>query len=489
MNIPRVVIAGTHSGVGKTTLATGIMSVLTHRERSVQGYKIGPDYIDPSFHALATGRPSRNLDRWLLGEKLNSVFTRTAADQWAVIEGVMGLFDGMSGTQGFGSTADVAKQLRAPVILVVDAINMSRSVAALVHGFCTFDPDVEIRGVILNRVKSKAQEKLLREAMAELEVPIWGAVPKEESLRLPERHLGLVPSQERQFQDSFWKDLNRVITAYIDLDQIEQVMLNADDFPEGCLDNIQDRKSSEKKSYPSRELSTKKSDVKVETTGVESRDSRPRLGIAWDEAFTFYYEDALEQAEELGFMLVPFSPIHDSVLPENLEGIFFGGGFPELHLDELSRNDSFRQSLSEFSRTGKGIYAECGGYMYLGQTITDFEGRCYPMASLIPVEAEMMPRLQGMGYRSGVITQDNFLGQAGTTVHGHEFHYSRVKFKKKLKEEARSAFQLFKAGQFERLEGYARENIFGSYLHLNFAGHPELLKHWANWILEKGVGR
>lgn len=487
MNIPRVVIAGTHSGVGKTTLATGIMSVLTSRRRPVQGYKIGPDYIDPSFHALATGRPSRNLDRWLLGEHLTSVFARTAADQWAVIEGVMGLFDGMSGTPGFGSTADVAKQLKAPVILVVDAINMSRSVAALVHGFCTFDPDVEIRGVILNRVKSKAQEKLLREAMAELGVSVLGAVPKEESLRLPERHLGLVPSQERKFQDSFWEDLNHVITTYIDLDQFEYIMSNADDFSEDCLANFQDRKSPEKKSYPSRKLSTKRSEVILENARTGVLDFRPRLGIAWDEAFTFYYEDALEQAEELGFTLVPFSPLHDAILPDDLEGIFLGGGFPELHLDELSRNHSFMRSLSEFSRAGKGIYAECGGYMYLGQAITDFEGRRFPMASLIPVEAEMMPRLQGMGYRSGIILQDNFLGQAGTTVHGHEFHYSRVEFKEKQEGEEHSAFQLFKAGQFKRMEGYAQENIFGSYLHLNFAGHPELLKHWANWILGKGA--
>lgn len=456
MKIPRVVIAGTHSGVGKTTLATGIMSVLTQRRRPVQGYKVGPDYIDPSFHTLATGRPSRNLDRWLLGEHLPSVFAKTATDQWAVIEGVMGLYDGMSGTPGYGSTADVAKLLKAPVILVVDAINMSRSVAALVHGFCTFDPEVKIKGVILNRVKSKAQEILLREAMAEVEIPVLGAVPKEESLKLPERHLGLVPSQERQFQDSFWEDLNRVITTYIDLDQLEQIMLQAEDL------------------------------LGLSISKIRSISSRLRLGIAKDEAFTFYYEDALELVKELGLELVTFSPLHDRALPENLDGIFLGGGFPELHLDELSQNHTFLQSLTEFAHSGKGIYAECGGYMYLGQAITDFEGQRFPMASLIPMEAQMMPRLQGMGYRAGVITRDNFLGPKGTTVHGHEFHYSQVQFKEKRVEEEDSALQLFKAGQFFRFEGYACENIFGSYLHLNFAGHPELLKHWANWILEKG---
>ncbi|HVJ48289.1 cobyrinate a,c-diamide synthase [Desulfitobacterium sp.] len=481
MNIPRVVIAGTHSGVGKTTLATGIMSVLTSRKHPVQGYKIGPDYIDPTFHALATGRPSRNLDRWLLGEHLTSVFARTAANQWAVIEGVMGLFDGMSGTQGFGSTADVAKQLQAPVILVIDAINMSRSVAALVQGFCTFDPQVKIRGVILNRVKSNAQEELLREAMAEINVPVLGAVPKEESLHLPERHLGLVPSQERKFQETFWEDLNRVITAYLDLEQLEQVMLQAEDFSDESINNsvnkLQTRKAVENKN------------PFLGKTGVEVQDFRPRLGIASDEAFTFYYQDALEKAEELGFVLVPFSPLHDSVLPEDLAGIFLGGGFPELHLEQLSQNQTFIQSLAELAREGKGIYAECGGYMYLSQAITDFEGRRFPMASLIPEEAEMMSRLQGMGYRSGVMTRDNFLGQAGTTVHGHEFHYSRVQFKGKSEAEDHSAWQLFKAGQLKQMEGYARQNIFGSYLHINFAGHPELLDHWKNWIQDRGVRR
>jgi cobyrinic acid a,c-diamide synthase len=466
MKIPRVVIAGTHSGVGKTTLATGIMSVLTQRKRPVQGYKVGPDYIDPSFHSLAAGCPSRNLDRWLLGEHLPSVFARTATDQWAVIEGVMGLFDGMSGTPGFGSTADVAKLLKAPVILVVDAINMSRSIAALVHGFCTFDPEVKIKGVILNRVKSKAQETLLREAMAELRIAILGAVPKEESLKLPERHLGLVPSQERKFQESFWEDLNRVITTYIDLDLLEQIMLQAEDFSE-----------------PSNPAET---NALPFSSKISSISSQPRLGIAKDEAFTFYYEDALEQVKEMGFELVPFSPLHDTALPENLEGIFLGGGFPELHLDELSKNHAFLLSLTEFARSGKGIYAECGGYMYLGEAITDFEGRRFSMASLIPMEAEMMHRLQGMGYRAGVLTRDNFLGPKGTTVHGHEFHYSRVQFKERRVEEDYSAWKLFKAGEFFRLEGYACENIFGSYLHLNFAGHPELLKNWANWILAKG---
>ncbi|XWX62940.1 cobyrinate a [Desulfitobacterium sp. AusDCA] len=480
VSIPRVVIAGTHSGVGKTTLATGIMAALTQRGRSVQGYKIGPDYIDPTFHALATGRPSRNLDRWLLGDHFARIFARTAKDHWAVIEGVMGLFDGMSGTQGFGSTADVAKELNAPVILVVDAINMSRSAAALVHGFCTFDPEVKIQGVILNRVKSSSQEKLLREAMAEIEVPIVGAVPKEEALHLPERHLGLVPSQERKFQDSFWEDLYRIITKYIDLDQLEKIMLKTSDYlekkPTHTDSPITKSKSmaepiSEGPSRPRRNLAV----------------FRPRLGIARDEAFSFYYQDALEEAEALGFTLIPFSPLHDSVLPDHLDGIFLGGGFPELHLEELSRNHSFRQSLQEFADSGKAIYAECGGYMYLGESVKDFEGKQFPMVSIIPMKAEMTSRLQGLGYRAGILAKDTFFGSKGTAVQGHEFHYSQVQFRANPETEGFYAYRLFKTGKFHQMEGYAKGNVFGSYLHLNFAGYPELWHYWKCWMQDKGV--
>jgi len=229
MKIPRLVIAGTHSGVGKTTLATGLMAALKKRERSIQGYKVGPDYIDPSYHAAATGLASRNLDRWLLGEQLPSVFAQNVGDRWAVIEGVMGMFDGMSGTAGFGSTADVAKLLQAPIILIVDASSMSRSVAALVHGFNTYDPAVNLQGVILNRVKSSAQEKILREALNEIQIPVLGVLPKEAALHLPERHLGLVPVGEGGLLAGFIDTLSRLVSKHIDLEQVERIMLGAPD--------------------------------------------------------------------------------------------------------------------------------------------------------------------------------------------------------------------------------------------------------------------
>ncbi|EGW36906.1 cobyrinate a,c-diamide synthase [Desulfosporosinus sp. OT] len=463
MRIPRIVVAGTHSGVGKTTLATGLMAALKKRERPIQGYKVGPDYIDPSYHAAATGAASRNLDRWLLGEHLPAVFAQSSKERWAVIEGVMGLFDGMSGTAGFGSSADVAKLLQAPVILIIDASSMSRSVAALVHGFNTYDPELNLQGVILNRVKSTAQEKILREALSDLKIPVLGVFPKEVALQLPERHLGLVPVGEGGPLGGFIDTLSQLITDHIDLEQVESIMLNAPDLQESTF--LEAKTST--RSVPSSEINPS---IFAKPLNHETF----RLGLAFDEAFLFYYQDALDLAERLNFIIVPFSPLHDRALPQDLDGIFLGGGFPELHIQPLSENLSFLNSLRAYAASGKPIYAECGGYMYLGQSITDFEGRELKLAGLIPMKAEMTKRLQGIGYRRGVFREDNFLGPRGTTVQGHEFHYSRVTYE----QEYPAAYELFKGDRSDRMEGYARDNIVASYLHLHFSGHRELLEHW-----------
>jgi cobyrinic acid a,c-diamide synthase len=431
-----------------------LMAALKKRERPIQGYKVGPDYIDPSYHAAATGVASRNLDRWLLGEHLPSVFAQSSKERWAVIEGVMGLFDGMSGTAGFGSTADVAKLLHAPIALIIDASSMSRSVAALVHGFNTFDPEVKLQGVILNRVKSTAQEKILREALSDLQIPVLGVLPKESTLHLPERHLGLVPVGENGLLEGFIDTLAQLITEHINLEQVESIMLGAPDFDEP----------------PHPVPNSASSPIPA---GSQTKEGF-RLGLALDEAFLFYYQDALDLAERLNFIIVPFSPLHDAALPKDLDGIFLGGGFPELHLQRLSENLSFLDSLRTYAASGKAIYAECGGYMYLGQSITDFEGREIPLAGLIPMKAAMTKRLQGIGYRQGVFREDNFLGPRGTTVQGHEFHYSRVTYTKEFS----AAYDLFKGGQADRIEGYARDNIVASYLHLHFSGHQGLLEHW-----------
>lgn len=469
MKIPRIVLAGTHSGVGKTTLATGLMAALKKRNRPIQGYKVGPDYIDPSYHAAATGRASRNLDRWLLGEHLPSIFAQSCKESWAVIEGVMGMFDGMSGTAGFGSTADVAKLLQAPIVLIVDASSMSRSVAALVHGFNSFDPEIKVQGVILNRVKSIAQEKILREALSDLKIPVLGVLPKELSLHLPERHLGLIPVGEGGLLEGFIETLSDLITKHVDLDQVESIMLGAPEYSEPFMPKAQQTMKTTMCSVSNTSIPKTSNN-----SATQAQEPKFRLGLAWDEAFLFYYQDALDLAERLNSIIVRFSPLHDKAVPQNLDGIFLGGGFPELHLKRLSENTSFLDSLRAYSASGKPIYAECGGYMYLGKSIMDFEGNELPMAGLIPMKTEMTKRLQGIGYRKGVFREDNFLGPRGSTVQGHEFHYSRVIYDKDYP----PAYELFKADQATRMEGYARDNIVASYLHLHFSGHQELLQHW-----------
>lgn len=445
MDIPRIVLAGTQSGVGKTTIATGIMAALRQEGTSVQGYKVGPDYIDPTYHTLATGRPSRNLDRWLLSSHLHEIFARSAYGNWAVIEGVMGMFDGMNGTPGFGSTADIAKELRAPIILVVDGGSMARSAAALVYGYQNFEPGLEVSGVIFNRVKSKMQEKILRAAISELEIPVIGCLPAEARLQLPERHLGLVPVGEQKPRENYIEDLAVTAREFLDLDLLKEIMQKA---PAYSGDN---------------------NDKEIRGSGTIPF----RLGYAWDEAFLFYYRDALEIMESRGFALIPFSPLHDPSLPQDVDGIMIGGGFPELFLEQLSQNTSMLASIRRFAAEGKPVYAECGGYMYLGESITDFNGNSYPLAGIIPMYSEMTSRLQGIGYRRAELGADCFLGEEGTAVHGHEFHYSKVSFKSGHKR----AYRLVK-GDSESLEGYVEGNVFASYLHLNFAGHPELVDYW-----------
>jgi cobyrinic acid a,c-diamide synthase len=427
------------------------MAALKQRGRSVQGYKVGPDYIDPSYHTAATGRPSRNLDRWLLDSHLNTLFSQSAEGHWAVIEGVMGMFDGMSGTNGFGSTADVARELRAPVILIVDASSMARSVAALVHGFKTFEPDIDLAGVIFNCVKSAMQEKMLNEAVGELNIEVIGSIPREVNLSLPERHLGLIPVGEQLLENDYLHGLTDLISRHVDLEKIERIMVQAPVYS-----------PPERIALPS-------------STSPGSGGKKLRIGLAWDEAFLFYYHDALDLAKSLGFDLVPFSPLHDQELPFALDGLWLGGGFPELHLDKLAGNQPIMEAIGRFARSGKPVYAECGGYMYLGETIKDFNSRSYQVVGVIPMVTEMTSRLQSMGYRQGVFQTDNFLGPKGTTVHGHEFHYSRVDYRANPP----YAYQLYRGENLDRLEGYACDNIIASYLHLHFAGQPELLEHWA----------
>ena len=393
-----LVIAGTHSGAGKTTLTLGLLAALRRRGLAVQPFKVGPDFIDPGHHSRAAGRPSYNLDGWMLPREENlRIFRRHADDaDLAVVEGVMGLFDGYDGATEAGSTAQMAKWLGLPVILLVDARSMARSAAALVHGFATFDPDLTLAGVVFNRVGSATHLDYLRQALESVPggVRCFGGLPRETELAIPERHLGLVTTEDHPLEGAYLEGLADLVERHLDLDGLLAALAPAP------LEPIP---------APS-----------------ASPASVVRLGVARDQAFCFYYPDNLEWLENFGAEIVPFSPLADEDLPPDLHGLYLGGGYPELGAPQLSANQAMRRIIRERAAAGLPIYAECGGLMYLGQEISDLEGKRYPMAGVLPMSVRMLPRLKSLGYREVTLTGDGLLGPAGTRIRGHEFHYSEI---------------------------------------------------------------
>ena len=445
MKIPRIMIAGTHSGVGKTTITTAIMAAFARDGRRVQPYKVGPDYIDPSYHTIATGTPSRNLDSWMLSdETVYRLFVHSAQNtDVAVIEGVMGLFDGSQAAGDRGSSAQIAKLLNCPVILIVDVKSMARSAAAMVSGFVDFDPDLNIAGVILNRIGSDRHLRLVREAVeAYCKVPVVGYIRKNAKLELPSRHLGLVPTVEGGDLPAKISSLAHEIREGIDFTGILQIAETADDL-----------KSAEESSTPVPE-------------------EKIRIGLAWDKAFSFYYQDGLEELARQGTELVRFSPLHDFELPPDLAGIYFGGGFPEIFIRELAGNHAMISQLRSVGAKAMPIFAECGGLMYLSRTIVDFDTREYDMVGLVPARCIMEKSLVGMGYIEAEALNNNVILNTGQKIRGHEFHYSR------LAPDGLDfpyAFRLTKNRSGETfMDGYARDNILASYLHLHFASDPKV---------------
>ncbi len=414
--IPRIVIAGTSSGAGKTTVATGIMAALAN----VAAFKVGPDFIDPSYHALATGRPGRNLDAFLSTPELIAPLLRHGAKgaDIAVIEGVMGLYDGASGRGELASTAHVAKLLQAPVVLVVDAQAMARSVAAIVHGYRTFDPDVNVAGVILNKVGSSFHADLLREALPD--IPVLGALHRNPSLEVPERHLGLVPVSERKPRArAVIEHLGAAVKEYCDLEAIVSLARTAPDLP-------------------------------GDAWAPAAKPPSVRVAIARGPAFSFHYEENLELLRGAGAELAEFDPLHDETLPE-ADALILAGGFPEVFGSELSANASLRRDIAGF---GGPILAECGGLLYLAR---ELDGR--PMCGVLDVEAHMGQRLT-LGYREATSLSDHPVWPAGTVTRGHEFHYSTVSEPGNAWEHQRGR------------EGHVRGNVHASYLHTHWAATP-----------------
>ncbi|MFF6901956.1 cobyrinate a,c-diamide synthase [Streptomyces hydrogenans] len=434
--VARLVIAAPSSGAGKTTVATGLMAAFASRGLSVSPHKVGPDYIDPGYHALATGRPGRNLDAYMCGTELVApLFAHGSRGcDLAVVEGVMGLYDGAAGQGELASTAQVAKLLRAPVVLVVDASSQSRSVAALVHGFASWDPRVRLGGVILNKVASDRHEELLREALEESGVPVLGVLRRAPAVATPSRHLGLIPVAERQAQ------------------AVDAVAAQAEQVRSGCdLEGL----LALARSAPPLDA-----EAWAPPAAPPPAGRRPVVAVAGGAAFTFSYAEHGELLRAAGAEVVTFDPLRDESLPEGTSGLVIGGGFPEMYAAELAANEPLRKAVAGLAASGAPIAAECAGLLYLARSL---DGT--PMCGVLDADARMSERLT-LGYRDAVAVNDSVLAPSGTRMRGHEFHRTVI-------EPGAGPLAAWGLRQPERrVEGFVRGGVHASYVHTHWAGAP-----------------
>jgi cobyrinic acid a,c-diamide synthase len=438
--VARLVVAGVASGVGKTTTTVALARALASRGLRVALFKCGPDYLDPTYHVRATGRPSHNLDGWMMGrDAVLATFARGAAGaDIAIVEGVMGLFDGASPTSEHGSTAEIAKWLGAPVLAVVDASGMARTIAAIAQGLASFDPDLRVAGIVTNRIGSKGHLELLRTASRE--APVVGGLPEQPDLRFPERHLGLHTADEQILPDATLDRWGEVAREWIAIDRVLAIAGDAGPLAEP-------------------------SHVPAE------RPLAPcRIGIAWDEALHFYYDDNLRRLEELGAHLVRFSILRDAGLPD-VDGLYLGGGYPEAHAERLSNNESMRASVSAFASGGGPVYAECGGLMVLARGIRTLDGRFHRMIGLVDAEAIMKPKLVSLGYVEVETQRPTVLGPAGLRFRGHQFRYSELSASEGASVDAPYSVRRRRGGEVAR-DGYAQGSVLASYVHAHWASNP-----------------
>jgi cobyrinic acid a,c-diamide synthase len=508
MSVPRLVIAAPSSGSGKTTVATGLMAAFASRGLAVSPHKVGPDYIDPGYHALATGRVGRNLDAYLCGaELIGPLFAHGARGcDLAVVEGVMGLYDGAAGEGELASTAHVAKLLRAPVVLVVDASSQSRSVAALVHGFASWDPEVRIGGVILNKVGSERHEALLREALDESGVPVLGALRRVAQVGTPSRHLGLVPVAERRAEAvSAVAAMASQVRLGCDLDALLALARGAGVLSGGAWDAAEVVSlspppplpvpvpdlggSAPKPPYrPERPgpqapeglggpgLASEVVDDGLEWSGrgpeAPARPGNPVIAVAGGPAFTFSYAEHAELLAAAGAEVVTFDPLRDEQLPEGTRGLVIGGGFPEVYAPELSANEPLRRAVASLAESGAPVAAECAGLLYLSR---ELDGQ--PMCGVIDAKARMDERLT-LGYRDAVAVSDSVLAEAGSRLRGHEFHRTVVE------PGAGVAPAWGVRGPVRRVEGFVQRGVHASYLHTHWASSPGVARRF----VERCVG-
>ena len=448
--IPALVVAGVSSGVGKTTFTLGLLELLRRRGLVVQPFKVGPDFIDPGFHALVAGRPSHTLDGWLCSRDAvrGTVARHAAGADLALIEGVMGCFDGRGATSDEGSTAEIAKWLGAPVVLVVDAGAIARSAGAIVLGFERFDPDLYLAGVVFNRVAGETHWRWLRGAVAtHCRAAPLGYLPRRDALSLPERHLGLVTAAEHGLPGPLLDALCAAIEPTVDVDRL---------------------------------LALARSDVAADSAGIardsatRAASSRARIGVARDLAFQFYYPANLDYLRAAGAELCFWSPLDDAALPD-VDALYLGGGYPEVHAPRLAGNVRMREAVRAFAGSGRPVYAECGGLLYLADALEDETGRLQPMVGLLPTIGRMTPQRLTLGYAEVEMTRPTLLGPVGTLVRGHEFHASRID---EVPDRVPRAYAVRTTGGGPpRGEGYLIGDALMSYVHLHFGSNPTVADH------------
>ncbi|KAF5998056.1 cobyrinate a,c-diamide synthase [Streptomyces mirabilis] len=471
ISVPRLVIAAPSSGSGKTTVATGLMAAFASRGLAVSPHKVGPDYIDPGYHALATGRVGRNLDAYLCGTELIApLFAHGARGcDLAVVEGVMGLYDGAAGEGELASTAQVAKLLRAPVVLVVDASSQSRSVAALVHGFASWDPEVRVSGVILNKVGSSRHEEMLREALDESGVPVLGCLRRAAQVDTPARHLGLVPVAERRSDavDAVGAMAEQVRRG-CDLDALYALARGAGELSGAAWDAAEVVASSPPPPLPVPSLgaAAPRPPHRPERPRPQTPDGLRVVAVAGGAAFTFSYAEHAELLTAAGAEVVTFDPLRDEQLPDGTHGLVIGGGFPEVYAPELSANEPLRKAVAELAFGGAPVAAECAGLLYLSR---ELDGQ--PMCGVLDVSARMSERLT-LGYRDAVAVSDSALAVAGTRMRGHEFHRTVV-------EPGAGAAPAWGVRAPERrVEGFVQQGVHASYLHTHWASRPGVARRF-----------
>ncbi|MBI5571217.1 MAG: cobyrinate a,c-diamide synthase [Desulfomonile tiedjei] len=449
---PRIVVAGAHSGVGKTSVTLGLVAALRQRGLRVQAFKVGPDYLDPTYLALASGRPCYNVDGWMTGrEYIRRLFIHASADaDIAVIEGVMGLFDGADSDTLAGSTAEAALWLDAEVLLVVNVHGLARSIAALVKGYAEFEPELKLGGVIANHCGSERHGTGLAEALASSRLPeLVGAVPRGALPRLPSRHLGLVTADGTLLDATILNGLGDALERHASVDRIIEKAGSAGEL---------------KEAGPLWKPRVSERSVKI--------------GLAYDRAFHFYYPDNLEALEAYGCELVHFSPLSDEALPTELDAIYLGGGYPEEFAEPLAGNATMLDSVRRFAESGKPVYAECGGLMYLSEGIETLDRKRHKLVGLLPAATRMLDRLKSLGYVEVTLARDSLFGIKGSQLRGHEFHYSELTGDPTVEGEWTASYRaVHRRSDAAVAEGFQRGNVLASYFHLHFASRPEAVEH------------